>query len=535
MAEMKFIRVPPDSTGKRVTHGLTIHLLYNGGTQDFEVGDTVIGENSGAIGEVGLVQEGSTTEQGALHVIMALESPDSFSQNENIIVNGTTYAQVASQIPVYSQHVQMVGGNNTTHTVAVDEKGAMFTRAAEGSHQFDAFGKLEVSQRTTIGEYTFNYDRQDEYIEYEELGSGVVTHQPDYSGILFTCGSNTGDVARGTSHLYHKYQPSIGQVFQATVSMGDEGKDNLIRRWGYFDQKDGMFFELNGSDLSVVIRSSATGTVAETRILQKDWNVDRLNGEGGTFNLSGENLDITKINIWWIDFQWLGAGRIRFGIVIDGVRITIHSQTGNISHLPYTSTGTLPVRFCQENVGSVTSSSQMRVVCCTVGCEGDFKPQHIGFSPQFDTPPIAVNSFTEKPLFSARSKVEFKGKENRAVILARTLTGIVTGAPIAIRIYKNATLTGDLWVLDPGPSSSGELDGNATAVTGGRLLWSKILAPNESIEQDISYLFNYEQGETIKRHANIAEYDTYTLTARLIDPDDPPAKVSITLNWLEIQ
>lgn len=47
----------------------------------------------------------------------------------------------------------------------------------------------------------------------------------------------------------------------------------------------------------------------EERIPQSQWNIDRCDGFGST----GFNLDLTKMQMFYIDYSWYGAGAIRFG------------------------------------------------------------------------------------------------------------------------------------------------------------------------------------------------------------------------------
>jgi len=65
----------------------------------------------------------------------------------------------------------------------------------------------------------------------------------------------------------------------------------------------------------------ATSTTAQTGInhtsnwtYQEDWNFDTMTGVGGTTNPSGVTLDPTKLNVYQINFRWLGAGEMRFAI-----------------------------------------------------------------------------------------------------------------------------------------------------------------------------------------------------------------------------
>jgi hypothetical protein len=47
----------------------------------------------------------------------------------------------------------------------------------------------------------------------------------------------------------------------------------------------------------------------EERYPQSQWNIDRCDGSGST----GFNLDLTKMQMFYIDYAWYGAGAIRFG------------------------------------------------------------------------------------------------------------------------------------------------------------------------------------------------------------------------------
>ena len=90
-----------------------------------------------------------------------------------------------------------------------------------------------------------------------------------------------------------------------------------------------------------VKRSSVTGSLVNTEISQSNWNVDPLNGNGP----SGLTLDLTKVQIIWFDFEWLGSGTVRCGFIINGVYIHCHSfQHANVTEGTYMTTASLPQR-----------------------------------------------------------------------------------------------------------------------------------------------------------------------------------------------
>jgi hypothetical protein len=91
----------------------------------------------------------------------------------------------------------------------------------------------------------------------------------------------------------------------------------------------------------------------EIRVPQSEWNLDRLNGAGGTTNLSGYNLDITKMQMAYIDYTWYGAGHIRWGFrATNGEVIYVHKmQNNNVNYSAYQRSGNLPARYEVNNFG----------------------------------------------------------------------------------------------------------------------------------------------------------------------------------------
>jgi hypothetical protein len=47
----------------------------------------------------------------------------------------------------------------------------------------------------------------------------------------------------------------------------------------------------------------------DTRYVQSSWNIDKMDGTGASLM----NIDLTKMQMFYIDFTWYGAGAIRFG------------------------------------------------------------------------------------------------------------------------------------------------------------------------------------------------------------------------------
>lgn len=110
------------------------------------------------------------------------------------------------------------------------------------------------------------------------------------------------------------------------------------------------------SDTSMTISPSYRGATSnyviisetvDTRIPQSQWNLDKCDGTGP----SGFNLDLTKMQMFYIDYSWYGAGFIRWGFRgPDGNVIYCHKlPNNNINTEAYMRSGNLPARYESES------------------------------------------------------------------------------------------------------------------------------------------------------------------------------------------
>jgi hypothetical protein len=69
----------------------------------------------------------------------------------------------------------------------------------------------------------------------------------------------------------------------------------------------------HGTGASII--NTIVNKTIDTRFAQSQFNIDRLDGTGP----SGYNIDLTKMQMWYIDYSWYGAGFVRWGVRgIDG-------------------------------------------------------------------------------------------------------------------------------------------------------------------------------------------------------------------------
>lgn len=467
------VQVPPQSTGKRVATTARTFLKYDNLTGAFDIGDTVQGSNSNATGIVTAnlrVGFASTVGQLVLRNVAG-----TFQDNENLEVSASP--QAVSQLddallPLVEYDYQSTVAadpDNPLHLQRIDRFGAATTTFTDGAPHFGAFGTMSIGEPQIIKDYRFAYGKIDEDHWESTSGAGTITYVSDPGLVLLSTGTATGDLARRTTNFYHPYAAGVGQLIEMTVRVSDTGKTNVRRRWGYFDEDNGVYFEHDGTDLFVVMRSNVTGSVVETSIIQADWNVDQMDGS----NSIGFNLDISNPNIYWMDLQWLGAGRVRFGVIeSSGARLIGHVlEHANLGvAYPYMRTASLPVRIEQENTGSASGTSELRFACASV--KHSSKAQISGKKHSADSGLVTVaQADGEVPVFSFRPKTEVNSIPNRGIIrLAAISFANITntgGSPVIfrIRIGTDAELTSDMFASHETISMT-EVDTSATAITG---------------------------------------------------------------------
>jgi hypothetical protein len=325
----------------------------------------------------------------------------------------------------------------------------------------DAFGRLRVSEPFTLFDNSFRYSDSPEKWAQKVTGTASSAHNADEGLIELTVGTSSGDeIIRETSKVF-QYQPGKSLLTLNTFVMG-EAQENLRMRVGYFGKENGVYFERDGSDLYIVKRSAVSGSVVETRIPQSEWNGDRLDGT----DESNVNLDSTKAQIFWSDFEWLGVGSVRCGFVINGQYILSHVfHHANQIDTTYMTTATLPLRYEITNTGTTTGAT-LKQICSTVISEGGYTALNISRSASTALVGKATSDSDYTPLISIRLK---GGRTDAVVIPSEIAVYGLSQAAYEYALIKGAALDSADWTpLDS--SSSVEYDVVAPSMTGGTIV-----------------------------------------------------------------
>lgn len=396
-----------------------------------------------------------------------------FNQLDNLL--GQIVANTSTPVPI------SIGGTNT-----------------------DAFGRLRTSGPYTLFDAQNRYVKNDLFDETTATG-GTVTYDANASTVLLNVTTSSGSSVVRQSYRSFSYQPGKGLLTLNTFVM-DAAQAGRRIRMGYFNEQNGVFLERDGTTVNIVRRSYTTGTAVDVAVQQSSWNGDKLDGTGA----SGLVLDLTKAQILWQDFEWLGVGSVRVGFVINGEYIVCHTfeNANNLSSV-YMTTAILPVRYEITNTADTASSGTLKQICSTVISEGGYEKK-VALNVARMTTANGSVSTAFMPLVSLRLAPGRTG----AVVVPDGYSVLPTASSATtfeVVLVKNPTLTGASWVSSD--SSNVQQDLSATSFTGGTIVQQQfVLSSSQAsglVAGSSDYNWDLQIGATISGTSDI-----YTLAVR---------------------
>ena len=170
--------------------------------------------------------------------------------------------------------------------------------------------------------------------------------------------------------------------------------------------------EYRGSSISSPASAFISKTI-DLEIPQADWNIDTCDGNGP----SGFNLDLSRMQMFYIDYSWYGAGSIRFGFKDqrgDVIYCNRISHANNKTEA-YMRSGNMPARYQTDTIPYSTTLSAT-LSSATVGGGTINVQDTTGFPSSgyvWIVPPAGAPELVQ---YSAKSATGF-------TIVARTLAG----------------------------------------------------------------------------------------------------------------
>lgn len=362
------------------------------------------------------------------------------------------------------------GLSTQTNSINVFDNSSEYTQ--------DAFGKLRVTEPLTLLDLKFTSD--DTFNSNNDFLSNTLQVCSDLLG-NYSASNNGGCLTiSGTGSGHYISQSRKFCVYQSGKSLlikmsgiikptstTSSSISGYTGRIGFYSNNpnynpdntvpyNGLFYECD-SDGNISINLSNRGSI--TKIVQSSWNIDSLDGSGS----SGVNLNFSKAQLFVIDLEWLGVGRIRFGFYIYGKIVYCHEIT-SINQLigPYIPSINQPVRY--ELIGSsgATGSASITQICSTVISEGGYTPVGRPFTAPTSS---IIYSFNPSSTSTEYALIAIRGGDSNYFHqnILPTVVNIVDSQANNISIYRLRLFQNGLGITI-GSSSWNSVDSSNSAV-----------------------------------------------------------------------
>jgi hypothetical protein len=226
----------------------------------------------------------------------------------------------------------------------------------------------------------------------------------------------------------------------------------------------------------------------EKRIPQSEWNIDKMDGTG----YSGYEIDLNRMQMFYIDYSWYGAGAIRWGFRgTDGEITYVHKEKNNNVNLEaYMRSGNLPARYETNTIPVYTK--------ITSTLASDATTLNVASTARFNgSGTITVRNGTklETMNYSSKTATAFNGLQRAKLGNASVTLTIPLGSSVGTVADIN-DLT-DVQVGQRVISPSFPVGTFVTNISGSTITFSKsattanpsgvIFAPLSSVEQEFTY------------------------------------------------
>lgn len=306
------------------------------------------------------------------------------------------------------------------------------------SPNMDAFGRLRTSAVTNLVDVKHVYDKNPLQVNEVTAGTATSIFNQEFARVRMSTSANNDLVIRQTK-THPIYQPGKSQMFEASFS-NFQLESNVIKRVGGFTTTtastynsifDGFFLESNGVTNVISFQLWRSGTIIYSAATT-DW-VDTM--------FDTTNLDWSNANLMMVDYQWLGVGRMRFGLNISGQTFyfTEHNCANNEPNV-FMSSPNQPIRYEIRQLG--VGSGYFDMICSQVSTEGALNGLYslvgITHSSQVTLNTPATPNGTKYPYIGFRLKQGYKSVTSQ---LVNSYIVGVTNDLFAITLEFNPTLS----------------------------------------------------------------------------------------------
>lgn len=357
---------------------------------------------------------------------------------------------------------------------------------------FNSKGRLRIAQYATEFTNTFQYGKETDVWDETTSNGATSTHNANLSAIdMAVTTTLNSEVVRQTRNVmtYIAGRPSIlsfGIRLQAPVA-------GIRRRFGLYNGTDGAYFEDDGSGDYFCCIANSGGTPALQRVGRASWNGDKLDGTGPSGIVASPNAQ----QLISIDYEWYGAGAVKFQFIINGENITIHTfYSANILNNPWCKTPFLPIRCEIKNTTGGQSGGPFHIY------QGSNSLIHDGTAEKAGMPVSITNSITGKDMgssnvFTPILSIRLKSDSLNGVAIPHAYQiGTIDNVDVFYRIIKNATLTNPNWTDHPNANALTQYDTSSTEYSGGDEYDAGFLPRLSSGSQVFENRANYQIGRS---------------------------------------
>ena len=267
----------------------------------------------------------------------------------------------------------------------------------------DAWGRQKTYQDKSLfhGMFTFNVPVTTWYETINDTISTTFTNCTSENGALkVLAGATLDDDTYLRTYKNPRYEPNRGMLY-STATWFNDPDAAMVRRFGQFTAESGVFFELDNGTLYGVVRTTVDGTITDDRHLIRQ-------------GIRGAEFDLSKGNVFDIQWQWRGVGNYVFFVNLQEVIST--GYLGTLTQLSMFNPA-LPLAFESINQGD---NDPFYFGCVDVTSEGggDNGKTYGSVGVDNNTGQIAITAGYNQPILAVRSKVLFDGLINTRDTLA---------------------------------------------------------------------------------------------------------------------
>jgi len=346
------------------------------------------------------------------------------------------------------------GGEQFETAIAADYRGQIIRRGID-SGEVDAFARKRVSEPFTLFDSVMRYDKRSDSWNETITGSGTSEHNINQSSVLMSTTTASGDSVLRRTRRRFPYQPGKSLLTIQSFT-GATPASGLVQEVGLFDDNNGVILRASGTTLQFALRGKYSGSVTETVVNQNQWNID-----------TAEWLNFSKANIFVADLEWLGAGRVRCGFMLDGEYYYCHEflNANNISQV-YMTSAVLPLSYRIANEATTASGNSMVQICSSVMSEGGYEPHGEVYTV---SPSIGniVNTSGERIVAGIRMA---SGRTDNVIIPVKVDLVTEDNTTIKWRLRRNPTTSGVTWIASDNGRGNVETTSAGSIVSGGTIV-----------------------------------------------------------------